>query len=330
MVHYISFPGLFDNVFSVPQEAIFGIRWYAVMIMIGFLLAAVYAMKRAPQFGTNGDQVADILLIGLPSAIIGARLYYVAYMWDYYSQHKDEIIRIWDGGIAIYGAVIAAIIAVIIYGKIKKMDILSFLDLGGIGLLLGQAIGRWGNFFNAEAFGTTTDLPWGMVIRTSVMQQGTPVHPTFFYEFAWNLIGFALLHFYSKKRKFKGELFLMYIAWYGLGRGFIEGLRTDSLMWGSTDIRVSQVLAFASCAVAVIILLYKYISKKYVPITAETYAVAAGPVEQAAVEETATGEGNPEELMTQQPQEETIDTEVPAEEATEEQVQEQEHPESQN
>lgn len=291
MVHYISFPGLFDNVFAVPQEAFFGIRWYAIMIMTGFLLAALYGMKRAKEFGSNGDQVADILLISLPAAIIGARIYYVAYMWDYYSQHTDEIIRIWDGGIAIYGGIIAAVLAVIIYGKIKKMDIPSFLDMGGIGLLLGQAIGRWGNFFNAEAFGTTTDLPWGMVIRTSMMQQGTPVHPTFFYEFAWNLIGFGLLHFYSKKRKFKGEIFLMYIAWYGLGRSFIEGLRTDSLMWG--DVRVSQALAIASCAIAVIILLYKYISKKYVPITADTYAPVVTGEAAPEVAETVAVPGEP-------------------------------------
>ena len=287
MVHYITFPGLFDDILTVPTETIFGIRLYAVMIMTGFLIAALYAMKRSREFGSNPDIVADILIFALPISIIGARIYYVVNMWDYYSQNPKEIIAVWNGGLAIYGAVIAAAIVVIVYGKIKKMDILSFMDLGAISLLIGQFIGRWGNFFNAEAYGTATDLPWGMVIRTSVATTGTAVHPTFLYESLWNFIGFIILHFYSKKRKFKGEIFLMYVAWYGLGRGFIEGLRTDSLMLGNTDIRISQVLAFVSCAVAVLTLIYLYVTKKGIPVTVGAPLAAEG--------ETVSEEENPSE-----------------------------------
>lgn len=265
MTHYISFPNIFDKVFTVNQT-IFGIHWYAIIIATGFLIAAIYAMTRAKQFNTNADTVADILIFALPAAIIGARLYYVVNSWEYFSQNLSKIVAIWEGGLAIYGAVIAALIVVVIYGKIKKLDILSFMDLGALGLLIGQFIGRWGNFVNAEAFGTQTDSFFGMVIRKNILETGTPVHPTFLYESIWNLLGFVMLHFYSKKRKFKGEIFLLYTAWYGLGRGFIEGLRTDSLFIGDTTIRISQALGWGSCVVAVLILAYLYITKKYSPV----------------------------------------------------------------
>ena len=209
MTHYITFPGLFDKILTVPTETFFGIKLYAVMIMSGFLLAAIYAMVRAKEFNTNADQIADLLIFALPLSIIGARIYYVANMWDYYSQHLNEIIAVWEGGIAIYGAIIAAAIVVFVFAKVKKADVLSLLDLGSLGLLIGQSIGRWGNFFNAEAFGGPTDLPWGMVIRKSIQSNGVAVHPTFLYESLWNALGFVLLHFYSKKRKFKGEICLM-------------------------------------------------------------------------------------------------------------------------
>ena len=266
MTHYITFPGLFDDILTVPTETFFGIKIYAVMIMVGFLLAAIYAMARAKEFNSDGDIIADLLIFVLPAAIIGARAYYVLHKWDYYSQHTDEIIKVWNGGIAIYGAIIASAIVIMIYSKIKKIDMLSLLDLGAISLLIGQSIGRWGNFFNAEAYGTTTDLPWGMVIRKSIQTTGAAVHPTFLYESIWNAIGFVILHNYSKKRKFKGEMTLLYIAWYGLGRAFIEGLRVDSLMIGNTNIRVSQMLAIVTCVLSVIALLYFYKTKKGTPV----------------------------------------------------------------
>ena len=266
MTHYITFPGLFDDILTVPTETFFGIKIYAVMIMVGFLLAAIYAMARAKEFNSDGDIIADLLIFVLPAAIIGARAYYVLHKWDYYSQHTDEIIKVWNGGIAIYGAIIASALVIMIYSKIKKIDMLSLLDLGAISLFIGQAIGRWGNFFNAEAYGTTTDLPWGMVIRKSIQTTGAAVHPTFLYESIWNAIGFVILHNYSKKRKFKGEMTLLYIAWYGLGRAFIEGLRVDSLMIGNTNIRVSQMLAIVTCVLSVIALLYFYKTKKGTPV----------------------------------------------------------------
>lgn len=266
MTHYITFPGLFDDILTVPTETFFGIKIYAVMIMVGFLLAAIYAMARAKEFNSDGDIIADLLIFVLPAAIIGARAYYVLHKWDYYSQHTDEIIKVWNGGIAIYGAIIASALVIMIYSKIKKIDMLSLLDLGAISLLIGQSIGRWGNFFNAEAYGTTTDLPWGMVIRKSIQTTGAAVHPTFLYESIWNAIGFVILHNYSKKRKFKGEMTLLYIAWYGLGRAFIEGLRVDSLMIGNTNIRVSQMLAIVTCVLSVIALLYFYKTKKGTPV----------------------------------------------------------------
>lgn len=287
MVHYITFPGLFDDILTIPTETIFGIKIYAIMIMTGFLIAALYAMHRAKEFNVNADIIADILIFALPAAIVGARLYYVFNKWDYYSQHTDEIIKVWNGGIAIYGAIIAAALVIVIYSKIKKIDMLSLLDLGSLSLFIGQAIGRWGNFFNAEAYGTATDLPWGMVIRKSVQSTGTPVHPTFLYESLWNTLGFIIFHNYSKKRKFKGELTLMYIAWYGLGRAFIEGLRIDSLMLGHTNIRISQLLAAVSCVVSVAVLIYCYVAKKGTPAFAMASEQPLQNAEVIASEETA-------------------------------------------
>ena len=310
MTHYITFPGLFDDILTVPTETFFGIKIYAVMIMVGFLLAALYAMARAKQFNVDGDIVADILIFALPAAIIGARAYYVIHKWDYYSQHTDEIIKVWNGGIAIYGAIIAAALVIVIYSKIKKVDMLSLLDLGAISLLIGQSIGRWGNFFNAEAYGTTTDLPWGMVIRKSIQTTGAAVHPTFLYESLWNAIGFIILHNYSKKRKFKGEMTLLYIAWYGLGRAFIEGLRIDSLMIGNTNIRVSQVLAAVTCVLAVAALLYLYKTKKGIPAFAVEGIVNVEEIENSeSAEENATEETAEVICETEEAEEET-ETEI--------------------
>ena len=309
MTHYITFPGLFDDILTVPTETFFGIKIYAVMIMVGFLLAAIYAMARAKEFNSDGDIIADLLIFVLPAAIIGARAYYVLHKWDYYSQHTDEIIKVWNGGIAIYGAIIASALVIVIFSKIKKIDMLSLLDLGAISLLIGQSIGRWGNFFNAEAYGTTTDLPWGMVIRKSIQTTGAAVHPTFLYESIWNAIGFVILHNYSKKRKFKGEMTLLYIAWYGLGRAFIEGLRVDSLMIGNTNIRVSQMLAIVTCVLSVIALLYFYKTKKGTPVL-----VSANETEVA--DETSTDMENAQDTVLETAEEietVTVETEEEAE-----------------
>ena len=185
-----------------------------------------------------------------PFAILCARAYYCLFSWDYYRYNPVEILYIWEGGLAIYGGVIGALAAVAIFCKVKKMPIGPMLDVGGLGLLIGQMVGRWGNFMNREAHGAVTDSFLKMGLEDAAGQVAY-YHPTFLYESVWNLIGFLGLHFYSKRRKFDGEVFLLYVAWYGLGRAWIEGLRTDSLYLFGTGIRVSQLVAIVSFVVAV-------------------------------------------------------------------------------
>ena len=214
----------------------FDIYWYAVIITFGLILAVGFCMWNAPKFGLTIDNVLDVLLCGLPVAVICARVYYVLFKLDQYDSF-GEMINIRDGGLAIYGSVIGAFVTGFVYCRIKKVNLLALFDLGSFGFLIGQAIGRWGNFVNAEAYGEITDLPWGMTINGH-----GPYHPTFLYESLWNIFGFVLLLIFAKKwMKHHGEVFSLYFAWYGLGRFFIEGLRTDSLYLGS--IRVSQLLA---------------------------------------------------------------------------------------
>ena len=259
-MNHIAFPGLgleftIDPVaFSIGAKPIY---WYAIIIAAGFLLAAAYAMRRAKSLGVDSDRLLDALIWAVPISIICARLYYVAFEFERYRDDPISILYIWEGGIAIYGAVIGAIITFAIYCKVKKQNLPAMLDVGALGLLIGQAIGRWGNFVNGEAYGTATDLPWRMVVN------GVLAHPTFLYESLWNVLGFVLLHFRSKHRKFKGEIFLLYVAWYGLGRGIIEGLRTDSLYIAGTGLRVSQLLGFATCLVAAVILFIQYIFRDH-------------------------------------------------------------------
>lgn len=255
MEHMISFPAL-GLEFNINRVAfnILGknIYWYGIIICFGFLLGALYMSARSKDFGITSDNLIDCLILCTPTAIICARTYYVVFEWDYYRENLSEIIAVWNGGLAIYGGVIGVLAALWGYSKYKKIPFASLCDLAAPGLLIGQSVGRWGNFVNAEAHGGETGLLWGMSI-----DGGKPVHPTFLYESLWNLLGFALLHFYSKKRKFKGECALLYVAWYGFARALIEGLRTDSLKLGST-LRVSQVLAAISCIAAVWALVHKY------------------------------------------------------------------------
>lgn len=276
MEHAISFPALGLD-FQINRVAVnvFGkdIYWYGIIICIGFVLAALYVNARVKEFGCTSDNLMDCLIICVPVGIICARIYYVAFEWEYYSQHPNEIIAVWNGGIAIYGAVIGVVIALYGYSRVKKIPFASLCDLAAFGLLIGQCIGRWGNFVNGEAHGGPTDLPWGMSIEGAAA-----VHPTFLYESVWNLVGFIALHFYSKKRKFPGEMALLYVAWYGLGRAWIEGLRTDSLYIGT--VRVSQGLAAVSCIVAVALLARGYRRLKvakafYAPPTAEPERTAS-------------------------------------------------------
>lgn len=255
----ISFPGL--GLEMNPLRAIdlgpLSIHFYGLIIAIGLILAAVYGMKRSKQFGLNEDLVLDGVLWVTPFAIICARAYYCIFSWEMYADNPISVLYIWEGGLAIYGGVLGAIVGIIVFTRVKKVSTLAVLDLVSLGFLIGQAIGRWGNFFNREAFGAETEC----FLRMGLLNNYTGVveyhHPTFLYESVWNAVGFLLLHLLSKKRKYDGQIALGYAAWYGLGRALIEGLRTDSLYLGSTGIRVSQLLAAVSCAAAVIILVYQ-------------------------------------------------------------------------
>ncbi len=260
----ITFPNLGISVDpSRVAFSIFGkdVYWYGILIALGFLLATLYCCKRAPHFGLVEDNVLDMLLYVAPVAIIGARVYYCVFYWDLFRDNPISCLYIWEGGLAIYGGVIAGALALLVYSKVKKVKASVLLDLGGLGLLIGQMIGRWGNFVNREAYGAPTDSFLKMGLETA---NGVDYyHPTFFYESMWNLAGFLILHWYSKRRKYDGQIFTLYVAWYGLGRGFIEGLRMDSLYLFDTGLRVSQILGFASCLVAVGLLIWNlYLSPK--------------------------------------------------------------------
>ena len=254
----ISFPGLGIEINPSDGFTIgnFTIKWYGVIIAVGVLLATLYILRRVKQFGLTEDDILNMLIIGLPSAIVCARLYYVVFEWKQFfgpgiPWYKFLDIR--SGGLAIYGGVIGAALAVFIYTRVKKQTVLPYLDIMGLGLLIGQAVGRWGNFFNREAHGGVTDS----FLRMGLIENGQLqyFHPTFLYESVWNVVGFVLLHFLSKRRQYDGQIALGYVAWYGLGRCLIEGLRMDSLYWGS--VRVSQLLAGVSCAAAVSVLIWQ-------------------------------------------------------------------------
>ncbi len=258
-MEYIQFPALDWTIEVNPILAefqilgmSFSIRWYGLMIALGFLLAVLYAVRYAkPTFGIELDPMTDAVLVATAFAILGARIYYIAFYDGVatFFEQPLKVFRIWDGGLAIYGAVLGAFITGIWMCKLKKLNTLAMFDLASVGFFIGQCLGRWGNFFNQEAFGGNTTLPWGMtgsIISSGVNGSGydpsLPVHPTFFYESMWCLLGFVLLHILSQKAyTFKGKLFCTYVIWYGAGRFFIEGLRADSLMLGS--MRVSQLLA---------------------------------------------------------------------------------------
>ena len=227
-------------------------HYYGIIIAVGLVLAIVYAWKRAKEFGLNADDLTDGILWIVPFAIICARAYYCIFAWADYKDDPISVFYIWKGGLAIYGGVIGAAIGVVIHSKIKKMKLPALLDLVALGFLIGQCIGRWGNFFNREAFGSETDTFLRMGLYNTYTGLVEYHHPTFLYESLWNLAGFLGLHILSKRRKYDGQIALGYVAWYGLGRTVIEGLRTDSLYWG--NIRVSQALAAVSCLAAVIVL----------------------------------------------------------------------------
>ena len=264
----------------------FEVRLYGIMLALGLVLAVVYAMGRKEQFGLSEDDLLDGVLWIAPFSIICARIYYCAFEWEMYKADPISVLYIWEGGIAIYGAVIGAAIGVFIHCKfIKKISVLSVLDIVALGFMIGQILGRWGNFFNREAHGGVTDSFLRMGLLNPITETGEYYHPTFLYESLWNLVGFILLHFLSKKRKYDGQIALMYVAWYGLGRAMIEGLRTDSLWWG--NFRVSQVLAAVTCLAAVIALIVlAFRPHDPANLFANKLAAQKAAVETEAVEET--------------------------------------------
>ena len=251
----ISFPGL--GIQWNPGRGIqigsFTIYYYALIIALGVMLAVMYALKRCKQFGLKQDDILDGVLWILPVAVICARAYYCIFSWDSYKNDLLSLFNIRKGGLAIYGGVIGAALCVIVHCRIKKISLLATLDMVALGFLIGQAVGRWGNFFNREAFGAATESFLRMGLLNTTTGEFEYYHPTFLYESLWNAAGFVLLHLLSKRRRYDGQIALGYVAWYGLGRTFIEGLRMDSLYWGA--FRVSQLLAAVSCFIAAVILI---------------------------------------------------------------------------
>ncbi len=255
----ISFPMLGNFSINPPSYfTVFGknIYFYGVIIALGFLLAIMYCSRKSRSFGIKQDDLYDLLLWLIPLSIVGARLYYVLFKLDYYIQNPGQIFASREGGFAIYGGVIAGILVVWLVCRHKKIPLPAMLDLVVFGLLIGQILGRWGNFINREAFGAETEIFCRMGLSAP---DGSTiyVHPTFLYESMWNLACLIFLMVWTKKgrRKYDGQCILIYFMWYGLGRAWIEGLRTDSLYIGSSNIRVSQALSIALALISLIVLI---------------------------------------------------------------------------
>ena len=254
----ISFPFLGIEV-DPPRTLSLGpltIYYYGLIIAVGLLLAVWYCCKRSKTFGLKEDDILDGVLWVTPFAIVCARIYYCVFAWEEYAANPISVLYIWNGGIAIYGGVLGAVIGIAVICRVKKIRVATVLDIVLLGFLIGQFIGRWGNYMNREAFGAATDSFFRMGLYNKVTNQWEYCHPTFLYESLWNVCGFLLLHFLSRKRKYDGQIALGYAAWYGLGRCMIEGLRVDSLYWG--PFRVSQWLAGISCFTAVVVLLWQH------------------------------------------------------------------------
>lgn len=266
----ISFPQLGIEDITLDPVAIriggLEIRWYGILILLGLLTAVFFGTRKMKKFNHTIDDVLDLLIVTVPSALVGCRLYYCAFNWGYYSKNPLKIITgITEGGLAFYGGLIGAVLAGLIVMKVKKMNIPAILDLYITQFPIAQAIGRWGNFINGEAYGGVTDLPWGMTIANEKNGvYATSVHPCFLYESLWNVVGFVLLYIHLDRRKFNGQNALLYLLWYGFGRFFIEGLRSDSLWIGGENegLRVSRVLSAVMVVAAIVLLILIPILKK--------------------------------------------------------------------
>lgn len=308
----ISFPGLFGdwelNIDPVAIHIGHGIYWYGIILAAAMLAGLYLCMKQSKHYGLTEDNVMDMVLWAVPCCIIGSRIYYVLFYLDLYRKADGSLdwgamLRIWDGGLAIYGTVIVGVLVALIYTKRHKIPFFAMTDLAVMGLMLGQIIGRWANFINREAFGTETTLPWRMKLWVT-SYTSIEVHPTFLYESLWNLIGLLLIVFIvSKGRRFDGENTWFYFLWYGLGRSWIEGLRTDSLYLFNWElfgqrIRVSQALSIVMAAVAAFMLVYNIAVKKRSPeglwvnrVAAEKARAATAASEDAVLAETLLNEG---------------------------------------
>ena len=249
---YISFPGIGINEFSVNSVAFeigpFSVRWYGIIITVGIILAFLYLNYRGKKFeGLTDDDVFDYAIAGVVFGIIGARIYYVAtefgrFKADTFWKTLKNIVAIWNGGLGFYGGLILGLLSVVVISLFKKKNPFKVFDACSLGVMIAQVCGRWGNFMNGEAHGGETSLPWAMGLRSSLDETVTYYHPTFFYESLWNLVGFLIINATYKHKKYDGQIVLRYISWYGFGRMFIEGLRTDSLYVG--QFRISQVVGF--------------------------------------------------------------------------------------
>jgi len=318
MTNVVSFPGL-GLEFTLNRVAltILGrpIYWYGVIIASGLLLAVFLCIRWSPRFGINEDQIIDMMLFAVPAALVAIRVYYVVFNLDLYrledgSLDWGAIFRYSDGGLAIYGAIISSAIVLLIFCRARKISFLAYADLGVHGLFIGQLIGRWGNFMNVEAFGSATTLPWRMCSPSiaeymlthgyvdeagaqAILSGNLGVHPTFFYESAWNLVGLIAVYWIGKKRKFDGQCFLFYFFWYGLGRAWIEGLRTDSLYFFGLElfgapIRTSQMFAVLTAVAAAVAMVWMWRRNKRSPSVLYVDRLAARREEEKlAVPETA-------------------------------------------
>ncbi len=253
MYDWVGFPGLGINRIDISSTLVeftlfgidFNIRYYGVLVTLGLVLGYLYAYKQAPRLKIDRDRMFDVVMVAFIAAIVCTRLYYVIFKDPaYYFANPEKILAVWDGGLAIYGGIIGAFVAGGIMCRVKKVSLFGLFDLAAVGFLIGQGIGRWGNFFNQEAYGAATTLPWGMV-GSEIGR--IPVHPTFLYESLWCLFGALMLHIMFRKCYFfRGQIFASYLIWYGTERFLVEGLRTDSLYLGDTGIRVSQALSLVA------------------------------------------------------------------------------------
>lgn len=344
MEQILSFPGLGLELTLNPIAFTLGplaIRWYGIAFALAFLAGVCYLLSQGKRFGLNADRALDVLLGAFVAGIIGARIYYVAMEWEMYAANPVSALYIWEGGIGIYGGIAAAFLFGAVMCKWRGVKLLPMMDAAGPALLIAQAIGRWGNFVNIEAYGGNTTLPWGMTSPKivaeltarlphlteigMVIDPSLPVHPTFLYESLWNLVGFLLLVFVLvPRRRYDGQVILAYAGWYGLGRFFIEGLRTDSLMIGA--IRTSQVVALV-CVIGAAIALAVLSKRQHAPLYATTeegqLAVSGQlyekktPEEPVATEETEPGE-EPAEEPAAGDEPELVEEEAPAQEDNQE------------